>query len=324
MADAKITALTEKTGFLDDADNFVIVDSNGTPTTKKITKATLLSKFTVTAKKGTAGTINEGEAVYITGYDSGTGAVLVELAKADSATTMPAIGLAGESFTDSSSGNVIVFGALTGQDTSAFSVGDALYIDDVTAGNLVNTKPDNGAEIQKVGTVLESSLAAGVIQISGAFRTNDLPNLAQDKVWVGDANGVPQEQDYSPYGSDFSQSADETTSTNATATYSQKLRHTTGSLPSGDYLINWQYEVRTDGSDKEHEARVQLNDTTTLEETGGAHKVSGTTQSWIKKSGFYYAASISGVQNIDIDFRAPAADTTAELRRARIYVHKVN
>ena len=193
MADAKITELVEKTTFIKDDDLFVIVDSEGTPTTKKIKKKTFLSTFTLTCKKATAGTINANQAVYIAGYDSVNSITLVELAKADSPTTMSAIGITAESITDSAEGAVIVFGALENLDTSSYTIGDALYVSSTVAGGLTNVKPDSGALVQKIGTVIFSDVATGVIEISGAYRSNDLPNLAEGKIWQGDANGVPQE-----------------------------------------------------------------------------------------------------------------------------------
>jgi len=196
MADAKISELTEKTDALVDTDLFVIVDSGVVPnTTKKIQASNVLRRFVVGASKNTVGTIAAGKAVYIAGFDTINQVISVELADASSSSSMPAYGIAVTEITDSIPGSVIIYGDLDGQNTSSYSVGDALYISE-TAGELTNAKPDGTALIQKIGVVAKSDATAGVIQVFGAGRSNDLPNLAEGKVWVGDANGVPQQDEY--------------------------------------------------------------------------------------------------------------------------------
>lgn len=194
MADAKITALTELTQ-PGSTDLLVIVDQSGTPTTKKIQIKNALRTFIVEAKKNSAGTITSGQAVYIAGYDSVDGVITVELADNTLASTMPAYGIASNSITDTAAGQVVIYGVLDNQNTSAYSVGDALYIG--TSGALTDTKPTGSTNlIQKIGTVAKADAGAGVIQVFGAGRSNDLPNLTQNKVWVGNASGVPTEQPY--------------------------------------------------------------------------------------------------------------------------------
>jgi hypothetical protein len=149
----------------------------------------------VSAQKGTVGTINVGEVVYITGYDVGAGVIEVELADASAAATMPGYGIARTSFTQASTGTLVVAGSLSGQDTStpeggSWSVGDAVYVSE-TAGELTITKPTGTALVQSMGIIARVHPSQGVIQVFGAGRTNDLPNLAEDNVWVGNASGVP-------------------------------------------------------------------------------------------------------------------------------------
>ena len=196
MADSKISALTEKTTeALADDDLFVIVDSEVIPaTTKKVKKSTFLSNFSLSVLKASAGTINAGQVVYVSGYDTGSNKPTVELANAGNSSKMPAIGIAATTITDSTAGSVIVFGAVSNQNTAAYVIGDALYVSEVDGG-LTNVRPDGAAEVQRIGTVLSVSAGNGIIQVAGAFRTNALPNLAQDKIWKGDANGVPQQVD---------------------------------------------------------------------------------------------------------------------------------
>ena len=143
-------------------------------------------------RKTSAGTISKGSPVYITSWNVG-GWLEVEAAQADAAGTMPAIGLAGEDITNSALANVVALGTVENLDTSGFSVGDNLYVDAAAPGVLVNVKPQGTNLIQKVAICARSNITVGAVEVFGAGRTNDLPNLAQDYVWLGDSNGVPSQ-----------------------------------------------------------------------------------------------------------------------------------
>jgi len=136
------------------------------------------TELTQPARKGSAGTINKGQAVYVSGYNSGQGVIEVELADADSASAMPAVGLANESVTNSATGDIVTSGIVSGFNTSGFSAGDELYVS-TTAGGLTNTKPTATAEVQKVAIVLRSHASLGAVLVIGAGRSNDVPNFEQ-------------------------------------------------------------------------------------------------------------------------------------------------
>lgn len=141
------------------------------------------TELTLTVRKDSAGTINDGEVVYQSGYNVGQSVILVELADADDPSTMPALGVARGSFTNSTSGTVVVSGLLTGQDTSGYSVGDQVYVD-TTAGALTNTRPTAAtAAVQKIGQVTRSNASNGAITVVGAGRTNDIPNHQSDAIF---------------------------------------------------------------------------------------------------------------------------------------------
>ena len=103
---------------------------------------------------------------------------------------MPAVGIVRETITNASKGEIVVTGKIENQNTSLYSTGDPLYVSE-TDGVFTDTKPDGTALVQKIGFVIYSDAVNGVIEIIGAGRTNDLPNLATGKLWIGDANGVP-------------------------------------------------------------------------------------------------------------------------------------
>jgi len=194
MANSKISQLTELTSPAND-DVLAIVDDSASET-KKISFANLTSGITVgsatelqfTAINNTGSTITKGSAVYVSGHTTET-----QVADADntSASTMPAFGIAKDDITDGNTGTIVISGEISGVDMSAFSVGDELYVG--TAGALTATKPTGTALIQKIGKVTKAA-ASGELLVIGAGRTNDLPNLPDGNIWIGDSSGVPQDK----------------------------------------------------------------------------------------------------------------------------------
>ncbi len=136
--------------------------------------------------------ITKGTPVYVSGYNAGLEIVLVNLADASVAATMPCIGLASADIANNATGRAIASGHITSVDTSAFSVGDDLHISE-TAGELTAAEPQGTALIQSIGRVLRAHASSGVIGIAGANRVNQVPNLPEDEFWMGDSNGVAQE-----------------------------------------------------------------------------------------------------------------------------------
>ena len=192
MANSKISDLTELTSAAD-ADVLAIVDDSATET-KKITFANLASSITVgsttelqfTGTNITGTAIAKGKAVYISGAQGND--TTIALADNSAAATMPAFGITKEEIANNASGVVVLAGTLASINTVAYSEGDELYVS--TSGDLTDTKPTGTALIQKIAKVAKAA-ASGSLIVTGAGRTNDLPNLANDYLWVGDANGVP-------------------------------------------------------------------------------------------------------------------------------------
>lgn len=163
----------------------------------------------INCKKSTAGTIAKGLPVYLVGFDADLHTV--ELADATSSATMPVIGFAAEDLDNTNSKHVTTFGKLTGIDTTStvstlnpngetWAVGDSLYIS-TTAGGLTKVRPTGGTtQIQRIAKVLKVDATGGQIFVFNTARTAGLPNLGTDKLWIGDANGIPQEVDKSTLG----------------------------------------------------------------------------------------------------------------------------
>jgi len=137
------------------------------------------------AKAGEA--LTKGDPVYISSYDTVGNTPIVAIADANDSARMPCFGLANESVSLNASVNVVTFGTLSGLDTSGFSLGDTLYISNT--GTLTNSKPTGESSlIQNIGKVQRVDNAAGSIKVGGAGRTNDVPNLNQGNVFIGNAS----------------------------------------------------------------------------------------------------------------------------------------
>lgn len=139
------------------------------------------------ARKGSVGTIPKGTPVYISGYNVG-GWLQVEIADASDPAKMPAVAVTENELTISSTEFVALSGRLTGMDTSMYSTGDDLYVE--SGGGLTATKPTGTDAIQKIGQVGFANIAVGVMYLFGAGRQNDVPNIADNNVWLGNGSGV--------------------------------------------------------------------------------------------------------------------------------------
>ena len=109
-------------------------------------------------------------------------------ADASDPSLMPAVFIANEDIANGVDGQVVVFGEITGIDTSEYDSGVTVYV--APGGGWTVTKPDGDALIQNLGiiTKVHNSNGAGVVM--GAGRSNDVPNIPTGHAWVGNANGV--------------------------------------------------------------------------------------------------------------------------------------
>ena len=102
----------------------------------------------------------------------------VKLADNNGTDSMPVIGILNEGLDAAGGANdegeAIMFGRISGIDTSAFSVGDEVFVSD-TPGGLTATKPTGVKYIQKVGVIMRDDASNGTIEVFGAGRTNDVP-----------------------------------------------------------------------------------------------------------------------------------------------------
>jgi len=145
----------------------------------------------------TGSTIYKGQAVYVTGLSGDT--PTVALARANSASTMPAVGIARADINNNATGQMTVLGTLDGIDTSGsnnietgvtLSVNDVLYISATEAGNVTNTPPTGESNlIQNLGRVVRVSPNTNMtFSVQGAGRTNATPNLNSGKIFYGNGS----------------------------------------------------------------------------------------------------------------------------------------
>jgi hypothetical protein len=139
-------------------------------------------------KNAGGSTIAKGKFVYISGYDTSNSYIEVSLAANTSASTMPAFGITMEAISAGSTGKVLQQGKMTGLNTDGIAEGTTLYIG--TSGDWVTTKPTGTALIQNVGEVLKDNISDGHIHVGGSGRSNDVPNIPDGKIWIGNSSAV--------------------------------------------------------------------------------------------------------------------------------------
>jgi len=123
-------------------------------------------------------------------YQSGTSgnAMEVEAALANTAASMPAVGLLSQTLADDAEGTLVLTGLLQGINTSSFSEGDTLYIG--ATGGLVNTPPSGELKaIQNIGKVIKVHASNGSIMVTGSGRANATPNLNDGNIFIGNSSG---------------------------------------------------------------------------------------------------------------------------------------
>jgi len=161
--------------------------------TGEITATTLIGNMRgATIFKAKAGeALTKGDPVYISGDDLTGNQPVVSIADSDDVNKMPCFGLAAETVNANANVNVVTFGTLSGLDTSSYSQGDILYIS--TTGTLTATKPTGESSlIQNIGKVMRSHASVGSIKVGGAGRTNDVPNLNDGNVFIGNSSNQSQ------------------------------------------------------------------------------------------------------------------------------------
>jgi hypothetical protein len=150
-------------------------------------------RIEVTVKNVSGGSLSKGTVVHASPSANPPNGNVIEVIAADydDSTKMPAIGILNETIANEGEGSAVMMGAVSGIDTSSFSIGDELYVGNL--GTLTSTKPITAGQlIQKIAVVIKSHASNGLIKIFGAGRSNDVPlplyiDNTNQRVGIGDS-----------------------------------------------------------------------------------------------------------------------------------------
>jgi hypothetical protein len=147
-------------------------------------------KILLTVKNVSGGSLSPGTLVRVapTANPPSGNVLEVDIADNSSASTMPAIGIIVDTLADEAEGECVAFGRATGFSTLGYTEGDPIWVG--TNGAFTGTKPTGTALIQRVGQVIKIHATNGSIEVFGAGRSNDVPNIPQDQLWLGNSSGV--------------------------------------------------------------------------------------------------------------------------------------
>lgn len=125
-----------------------------------------LPYHTLEVTNNTGSQITKGTPVYVSGYNSTSGKPRISKSDANTSSTFPVVGLAAANIDNNTDGVVITSGVFSGVNTSAFAIGNRLYVN--AGGGLTATKPATGSGV--IGVVGKAN-ASGII-IIGAIKGN--------------------------------------------------------------------------------------------------------------------------------------------------------
>jgi len=154
------------------------------------TTATSALSIVLTVKNVSGGSLSPGTLVRVapTATPPSGNVLEVDIADNSSASTMPAIGIITDTIADQAEGDCVAFGRASGFSTSGYTEGDPIWVG--TNGAFTGTKPAGTALIQRVGQIIKVHATNGSIEVFGAGRSNDVPNIPQDQLWLGNSSGV--------------------------------------------------------------------------------------------------------------------------------------
>lgn len=137
-------------------------------------------------KNVTGVTIAKGATVYVSGSSGNIPTVAV--AQANSAATLPCVGLALDAIANNASGQVMSVGIIASVDTSAFVSGDRVHVSPTVAGGLTATRPSGATNYaQRVGSVLVSGVGNGSILVTVAPAVLNMETGTNAATWTGQA-----------------------------------------------------------------------------------------------------------------------------------------
>jgi hypothetical protein len=109
------------------------------------------------------------------------------------------------------------------------------------------------------------------------------------------------------------------TFTNSATIWSNKLTLSTLDLTPGDYLISFQFSWRASNNSRSIDVRLLRNSI----EIESFNLFTSSTDDSPLISGFIRQASISGFQDIDLQFKRGPSNTTVFMSRSRLFVWRI-
>ena len=164
------------------------------------------TRVLIACKNTSGATITKGTPVYQTGNVGATD--VIEIAEADALIStgyLPAIGLLEIDLINNALGHVVITGELLNYSTADIPTdrpggdpftGDTVYL--AAGGGLTCIKPTGaGNAIQNLGLVGKVSVGnAGSLTVASIMRANDVPNLPEGRILIGDGNTIVSDTVY--------------------------------------------------------------------------------------------------------------------------------
>lgn len=125
----------------------------------------------------------------------------------------------------------------------------------------------------------------------------------------------------STFGSEYHSNEDLSEQTTTSTSYVNALTFTTSTVPSGTYRVGWSYEWKGN-TGKDFEARVQVDNTTTLMEVNMESKDNA---NWFGVGGFgNITFGSDDTHTIDFDFATEDSDKTMRIRKLRLEFYRIS
>jgi len=317
-----------------------------------------LNKVEIKIFKASSGTLAVGQAVYAASWDVATDHALCELAKANSASTMPVCGIVSQQATDSVEGKVLLLGILHDLDTSSLVAPDPTYLSAATAGLVTTTAPSGPYVVQALGVCLRSHATTGHLGVNilsyraiqyttppaslgtAACGTSNQMSASDHVHAHGNQNGGTLHAAASAeagfmsaadktklnglgnFGRDYQSAASDGRSTTTSDVFQDKTTLTTPAL-TGTYRIGWTAVVDHSISSSSDEERL-------YNETDAA--VVGATINWRPSissevrhvSGFAEIVFTGAAKTFKIQYRSVNGAATAAIQAAKIEFWRVS
>ena len=174
------------------ASQAIITDGAGTLSFSAVSDGQTVK---IECKNTSGSTITKGTPVYVTGTVGTSFRVQIATADASDSAKMPAVGVLETDLANNGEGYAVTGGLLKNLttdpiDSTNTASNDTIYVK--SGGGFTMTKPTGTNLIQNIGKVARvNSSNAGSIIVSSILRTNDLPNIAQNNIWLGNSSSVP-------------------------------------------------------------------------------------------------------------------------------------